>query len=334
MTLEGGQLMTKLQERATTRRAFLGAGAAGALAVGLAACGGGGSSSSSGSTAGGGSGTRTVKTAKGPVEVPAEPTRVVSIQPSTADTLYDLGIEPIGVYDLGAQYVSPRYRAKWNKATKVGDDGEINVEEVAKLEPDLIIGANYEWNTDVYSKLTEIAPTVITPISGWREISHSTADAVNRLAQLAELQKELATRSAQIRVKYAKQLDAYKWDILQGGFEPGNFWLYGPESDAGEILAGAGVRFASGSAGVKGEEGEPLSYEKIGVLDDAGAIGFYANYDGTPNNEGPALFKQAAFEQLGAVRAGRTVPIPDFLPGGYGDALAVLDELEAGLKKL
>ncbi|HEY0277084.1 MAG TPA: ABC transporter substrate-binding protein [Solirubrobacterales bacterium] len=325
--------MRSLHERPSTRRAFLGSGAAGALAIGLAACGGGGSTSGSGTSAGGGSGTRTVKTAEGPVTVPAEPTRVVSIQPSTADTLYDLGIDPLGVYDLGGQYVSPRYRPKWNKAAKVGDDGEINVEEVAKLEPDLVIGVDYEWNTDVYSKLKEIAPTVIVPATGWREISHATADAVNRLSVLAELQKELATRSAQIRVKYAKQLDEFKWDILQGGFEAGNFWLYGPESDAGEILAGAGVRFASASAAVTGEEPEVLSYEKIGVLDDAGAIGFYSNFDGTPNNEAQALFSQAAFKQLDAAKEERLVPIPDFLPGGYGDALAILDELEAGLKK-
>ncbi|MFT3863710.1 MAG: ABC transporter substrate-binding protein [Solirubrobacterales bacterium] len=317
-----------LEPAPLTRRKLIGSGALGALGLGLAACGGGGSGSSTVA----GSGTRTVKSVKGPIEVPAEPTRVVSIQPSTADTLYDLGLAPVGVYDLGAEYVSPRYRPQWNKATKVGDDGEISVEKVAALEPDLIIGVDYEWNTDVYGKLREIAPTVIAPATGWREISHSTADAVDRLAQLAELQKELATRSAQIRVKYAKQLGESEWDILQGGFEPGSFWLYGPESDAGEILAGAGVRFASASAGVRGEEGEPLSYEKIGVLESAGAIGFYANFDGTPNNEGPALFSQAAWKQLPAVKAGRTVPIPDFLPGGYGDALAILDELEAGLK--
>ncbi len=34
------------------------------------------------------------------------------------------------------------------------------------------------------------------------------------------------------------------------------------------------------------------------------------------------------------MKAGHTVPIPDFLPAGYGDALAVLDQLEAGLKTL
>jgi iron complex transport system substrate-binding protein len=313
----------------TTRRAFLGTGALGALSLGIAACGGGGSGSS---TAAAGSGTRTVRGFKGPVQVPAEPSQVVSIQPSTADTLYDLGLPPVGVYDLGAQYVSPRYRPQWNKATKVGDDGEINVEEVAKLGPDLIIGVDYEWNTDVYGKLKEIAPTVIIPATSWREISRATADAVNRMPQLHALQKELATRSAQIRVKYAKQLGEFEWDILQGGFEAGNFWLYGPESDAGEILAGAGVKFASGSAGVKGEEPEILSYEKIGKLDSAGAIGFYSNFDGTPNNEAAALFSQAAFKGLEATKAERLVPIPDFLPGGYGDALAILDELEAGLK--
>lgn len=159
--------MSPVLEGSTTRRTFLGAGALGALAIGVAACGGGGSASAISEA----KGLRTVRTAKGPVKVPAEPTRVVSIQPSTANTLYDLGIDPIGVYDLGGEYVSPRYRARWNKAAKVGDDGEISVEKVAALEPDLIIGADYEWNTDVYGKLKEIAPTVITPATGWREIS-------------------------------------------------------------------------------------------------------------------------------------------------------------------
>ncbi|MDQ7908746.1 hypothetical protein RB614_29865 [Phytohabitans sp. ZYX-F-186] len=62
-------------------------------------------------------------------------------------------------------------------------------------------------------------------------------------------------------------------------------------------------------------------------------IGFYAGYDGKPNNQGPQLFAQKGFTRLAAVQASRLVPIPDFLPGGYG-ALAVLDELEAGLTKL
>jgi len=186
----------------------------------------------------------------------------------------------------------------------------------------------------VYSQLSQVAPTVIAPATTWEAISEAVANAVNRLDRLAVLRKQLLSRSAQIRSRYARTLAAYKWDLLQGGFDPGDFWLYGPKSDAGTILARAGVKFASGTAQVPGNGPRTLSYEKIGVLSSADVIGFYAGYNDKPNNEGPQLFAQAQFKQLPAVKAGRTVPIPDFLPGGYGDALAVLDELEAGLKKI
>jgi iron complex transport system substrate-binding protein len=317
--------------RLRSRREFIGAGGAVAVALGLAACGG------SAATAGSGSGSRTrlvPSAGGGHVRVPATPRRIVSIQPSITDSLYDFGLLPVGVYNLGAEYVSPRYIKRWDRATKIGVNGVINVEKVATLKPDLIIGSNYSWNTKYASQLKQIAPTVITPITNWQAISQATAEAVNRMSDLRTLQKQLLKRSAAIKSTYAAVLSKYKWDILQGGFNTGEFWLYGPGSDTGQIIGRAGVQFASASAAVKGESVKQLSYEHIAVLSDADVIGFYAGYNDKPTNDGPALFAQAQFNQLDAVTAGRTVPFPDFLPGGYGDALAVLDELEAGLKSL
>lgn len=314
---------------ALTRRQFLGAGVAGAalLGVGLTGTGSG--------VAGASGATRTVSTAKGRVRVPADPKRVVAVNPIPMATLYDLGVKVLGVYDEGVQYVSPRYRARYEAATKVGTAGQIDIEEVAALHPDLIVGANFSFNADVYAQLSAIAPTVLTPTSGtWQSVAEAAANAVNRTKGLTALERRLQQRSSQIRTTYGGVLSKYRWDVLQGGFDQGQYWLYGPGSPVGQILAGAGVRYASGSAHVKGDGNRSLSYERIDVLDGAGVIGFYAGYDGTPNNEGPALFSQPAFKALAAVRAHRLVPIPDFLPGGYGDALAVLDELEAGLKKL
>ena len=315
-----------------TRRGFLGGALGSAALLGLAAC-GSDSDSPSGSASASAT-TRAIRTAKGVVDVPVTPKRVVAIQPSAVATLYDVGLDPIGVYNQGSQYISPRYRAKWTKAPDVGSAGEIVVEKVAALEPDLIVGVDYEWNTKPYAQLSKLAPTVIAPATSWQATADTTAEAVGRSAQLDVLKKKVTARSAQIKSTYAGALAKYKWDILQGGFDKGKFWLYGPGSDAGTILAGAGVQFASASAKVPGANNSPTSYENIDILDDAGMIGYYANFDGTPNNEGPALFKQTQFTRLAAARGKRLVPIPDFLPGGYGDALAVLDELEAGLKKL
>lgn len=312
-----------------TRRGFLGGAAGTAGLLSLAAC--GRSSSAARPTA---PAFRAIDTVKGSVRVPADPRRVVAIQPSAAATLYDLGLDPIGVYDEGAQYISPRYRTKWTATSKVGDRGQIDIEKVAALDPDLIIGVNYSWNTDVYHQLSHFAPTVIAPATRWQATARAVANAVNRLPALATLDGRLRARSAQIKATYTSVLAKYRWDLLQGGFDSGQFWLYGPGSDVGMILTGAGVQCATASSQVRGNGNRSLSYERIDVLASAGVIGFYANYNGTPNNEGPELFAQPGFKALAAVRADRLVPIPDFLPGGYGDALAVLDELEAGLKKL
>ena len=129
-----------------TRRGFL-TGAAGAAALlGLTACG------SSGHDAGGSSSaaaptTRTVSTAKGNVTVPADPKRIVAVQPTALATLLDIGVGVVGAYDQGADYISPRYKAKWQAAPKIGTAGQIDVEKVAALHPDLIIGLDYEWIT-------------------------------------------------------------------------------------------------------------------------------------------------------------------------------------------
>jgi iron complex transport system substrate-binding protein len=91
----------------------------------------------------------TVLTVEGPVTVPSSPQRIVAIQPFALATLLDVGdaSEVVGTYDEGASYVSPRYLATYNKVTKVGNEGQLNLEEIAALKPDLIIGANYTWNT-------------------------------------------------------------------------------------------------------------------------------------------------------------------------------------------
>jgi iron complex transport system substrate-binding protein len=325
-----------LPRRGPGRRRVLGT-AAGTLAgaAGLAACGGGGRSASQGaSPSRSAPATRRVSTPKGTVTVPGSPHRIVAIQPSAFATLRDVGFSVAGVYDEGEQYVSPRYRTSYHAAPKVGSGGQVDVEKVAALDPDLIIGVDYPWNTSVYSELTALAPTVIAPATSWEATARTVAEAVGATARIDALQQRITTRSEKIKSAYADVLAKYRWDILQGGFDSGQFWLYGPGSDVGRILAGAGVRFATASTRSPGQANRSLSYEKIDVLSDADVIGFYADWDGKPSNQGPRLFAQQGFKRLAADREGRLYPFPDFLPGGYGDALAVLDELESALRKL
>lgn len=317
-----------------TRREVLGAGALGALSLGLAACGGGGASTA------GGTGTRKVPSVNGPIDVPVEPRRVISTDTYSMATHFDLDFAGVaGVYSAGAEYVEPHYLRRWKETPKISSGevgGEIELEKVAALEPDLILAIDAA--EPPYAKLSRIAPTVVMPFSeaeiAWSAMAHSTAEAVNQGTALAALRRHYENKAAQIKQAHAPALAKTGWDILQGGFEPGNFWLYGPGSSVGVILAAAGVRFAAASAGVPGNENKVLSYEKIGVLDDADAIFYYATQEGAPANEGPQLFEQSLWKGLPATAAGHLYGTVYFLPNGYGDAIGALEALEAALRDL
>ncbi|WP_211747103.1 iron-hydroxamate ABC transporter substrate-binding protein [Paenibacillus sp. Marseille-Q4541] len=97
------------------------------------------------------SGTITYQSESGPIEVPANPQRVVVLSTYTGD-LISLGVNVVGV-DSWAM-ANPKFKEKLPGAVEVSDE---NLEKIIELDPDLIIGSSDNKNLD---KLKEIAPTV------------------------------------------------------------------------------------------------------------------------------------------------------------------------------
>ncbi|ANP79638.1 ABC transporter substrate-binding protein [Bacillus sp. B25(2016b)] len=87
----------------------------------------------------------------GKVEVPANPKRVVVLS-SFAGNVMSLGVNLVGVDSWSKQ--NPRFDSKLKDVAEVSDE---NVEKIAELNPDLIIGLSNIKNVD---KLKKIAPTV------------------------------------------------------------------------------------------------------------------------------------------------------------------------------
>lgn len=85
------------------------------------------------------------------VEVPANPKRVVVLS-SFAGNVMSLGVNLVGVDSWSKQ--NPRFDSKLKDVAEVSDE---NVEKIAELNPDLIIGLSNVKNVD---KLKKIAPTV------------------------------------------------------------------------------------------------------------------------------------------------------------------------------
>lgn len=282
------------------------------------------------------SATRTVKTAEGAVTVPVHPKRIVSVHSWTTESLFDLGVKPVAVEDSGEQYVPERYLDRWKPAEKVVQTGTIDFEKIAALKPDLIVGVDVPYLKDAYAKLKAIAPTAFAPFdeaASWQDYPDYTADFVGAGAKLAELKGEYETAIADAKEKYATQLATVKWDVIQGGFDAGNYWIYSSASPVGTVLTALGAKFASASSAVKAGGTNSVSYERTDLLADADEIIYYTNNDGSPANNIDKLFALAGYKDLAAVKSGHTVGTPDFLPGSYSDVLGLLDSITGALAK-
>jgi iron complex transport system substrate-binding protein len=312
-------------------RAALALIGAATVVVALAACG-----TSSGDASAADAATRTVATAKGDVKVPVHPMRIVSVQSYSTESLLDLGVTPVGIEDTGEQYVPPRYLARWKKITKVAQGATIDYEKIASLKPDLIVGVDVPYLDKAYAKLKAIAPTVFAAFdenSTWEEYPKAVGSFVNDQAGYEKLRDGYRDEIARVKKEYATQLATLRWDVIQGGFDEGNYWIYPTNTPASSILAAIGAQFATATTNAPKGETNSVSYEQADLLSDATAILYYENNDRTPANNIDKLFALQSYQQLPAVTSGMAVGTPDFLPGSYSDAAGIVQDVEAALKK-
>jgi iron complex transport system substrate-binding protein len=95
--------------------------------------------------------TITYQSENGPIEVPADPQRVILLSGFTGNVI-DLGVNVVGV-DVWSKN-NPTFEKEMKDVEEVSDE---DLEKIIELEPDLIIGLSNIKNLD---KLSEIAPTV------------------------------------------------------------------------------------------------------------------------------------------------------------------------------
>jgi len=112
---------------------------------------------------------RTITHADGVTRLEAKPTRVVVLDSGELDDVLALGVVPVGVATLNTSV--PSYLAeKVTGVPRVGDINALNLEAIAAVRPDLILGSKLRVD-QLYSKLSVIAPTVLSIRPGfpWKE---------------------------------------------------------------------------------------------------------------------------------------------------------------------
>ncbi|NLV79749.1 MAG: iron-siderophore ABC transporter substrate-binding protein [Rhodococcus sp.] len=143
------------------------AAVAAASGLALAACGSDGSDTDGeAGTAGGGAFPVTVDTMFGEVRIESQPERVVALGWGDAETALALGVQPVGASDwlaFGGDGVGPWAQGVYTQPPVIVGTVDPSFEEIAALDPDLILDVAASGEQQRYDTLAQIAPTVGPP---------------------------------------------------------------------------------------------------------------------------------------------------------------------------
>ncbi len=280
------------------------------------------------------SATRVYAHALGESEIPTNPQRIVVLD--AVDNLLALGVQPVG----GAQWVGTAsgIAASWpsyidpamvEEITFLGPTNTPNLEQIALLNPDLIIG-RINFHEEIYPQLREIAPTVILDIKNsgqWRAEFFAYADLVGRTAEAEALMAAYESRAAAIAERLAALDTAPEVSLVR--IDPERIVMYQKSLFIGQVLSDAGVKRPATQD--VDNSSEQLSLETISQLD---ADVIFVIESNPAEAKYQAIVDTPLWNQLRAVQNGRVYAVPfDLWIGGWtiNGAHAVLDQLETYL---
>ncbi|PSK95377.1 iron complex transport system substrate-binding protein [Murinocardiopsis flavida] len=270
---------------------------------------------------------RTVEHASGSTEITEKPSRVVVLDTGELDDVLSLGVTPVGMAESDSPEGAPPYLAdRLSDVEVVGGINDLNVEAIAALKPDLIVGSELRA-ARLYDTLSEIAPTVfsIRPGFPWKENFLLVGDALGAEKKALDVLNTYQERADEVRESVSGDPE-----ISLVRFLPGKIRLYADLSFIGVILDDAGLRRP------KVQDVEELAVEVSQEDIDKGDADwiFYSSYGPRDSTDEAAVTKGGLWKSLDAVQDDKAVAVDDevwFLGLGPTGAMLVLDDLEEKL---
>ncbi len=217
---------------------------------------------------------RMIKHAMGDTPVTGTPQRVVVLTNQGTESLLELGIKPVAAVKswIGEPWFD-HIKDKMDGVKVIGDETQPNLELIASLKPDLILGTKVR-HEKIYPQLSAIAPTVFTENLGDSMIENFElyAKALNREA---EGKAALDSYNNAIEQTKAALGDKTNMRVSLARFQPGKVRVYYKNNFAGVVFEQLG--FARPEAQNKDKFTDDLTTEQMNVLD--GDVFFYFTSD-------------------------------------------------------
>ena len=274
----------------------------------------------------------TVEHAMGSTDIPSTPEKIVVLTNEGTEALLALGIKPVGA--VSSWSGDPWYdhiADQMDGVTVVGQETAIDLEAIAKLKPDLIIGNKVRQEAD-YENLSKIAPTVFaeTLTGQWKDNFSLYAKAVNAVDKGEEV---LANYDAKVQETKEVLGDVTNQSVSVVRFLSGTSRIYYTDSFSGVILNELGFNRVEEQADLFTEDNQmavEVGKELIPQMD--GDLLFYFTY--LPAGDDSATATEAEWtadplwKNLNAVKSGKAISVSDAVWNTAGGILAAQKMLE------
>lgn len=280
-----------------------------------------------------------VEHAMGTTEIPCTPQKVVTLGQGQTDSVLGLGVTPVGVVEPWTDDWYEYLPAEVEEAEVLGTELEPDLERIAALQPDLILGSKLRHEA-LYSQLSEIAPTVFAETIGvtWKENVSLWAEALCLPGKGEEIVADYEERARAIGDALAEQGKAVT-EVSMIRFMPDQVRIY-LTGFPGSVLRDAGLQRPEAQRVEDWESSEQLieiSEERIPEMD--GDVIFqmvstehYAQQGTQTVDEQMERWTSTdLWKKLSAVQNNQVVLVDEShwnLGGGILSANAMLDDLE------
>ncbi|WP_249187590.1 ABC transporter substrate-binding protein [Nocardiopsis sp. MG754419] len=288
---------------------------------------------------------RTVRAANGEVEIPDAPERIAVLWRPTLAAVTLLGRDVVGT--MGTPGTADQGLAPFlpedvdggalTLVTNSPVEDDVNIEELATAEPDLIIGVDTQVGaqTAMLDSLEAIAPTVLLEWEGtgsWRGHLEEVADVLAAPEAAEEALEDYDTAVAQARARIEEAgVDPAGTEVSLVRLQDANeIRLETPASFPGQIIDDLG--FARPDTQVESDGDTdfiPHSYENLEQGD--GDVLFVMAGSGFP--EAPVTFTDGVWSNLDAVRDERVYRVDHDVWGAanHHGAHRIIDDVTAAL---
>jgi len=222
----------------------------------------------------------TLEHAWGSTTIEAEPARVVTWGWGNEDAAIALGVIPVGIpfqsYGGGEDGVQPWIEEALAAAgattpTVLDNAGEPPFEQIAALQPDLIIAAFSGVTEEQYALLSAIAPTVAYSgdawSSPWQDVTRTVGKALGKAEEADAL---VADTEAWLATEFAAHPELADITFASANDYDGSIAVYAPLDARMKFLTDLGLKMNPSVAALAPADGQfyyPLSYEIFDQLE-------------------------------------------------------------------